>query len=448
VRNLSALGPNEVGIKIAATAINPVDRKMRDHDAFLEQYPAILGSDAAGVIAAIGSDVKNFQVGDRVFFQGIIGTYESSTFQQYCKMPSQLVAKTPKNTTDDEAAGVSLASMAVVTAFYSKDGHGMTPPWEQGGRTAGQGKSIVVIGGASSVGQYAIQMARLSGYERIITNASANNHEFLKNKIGAHIVLDRSDSTPEAVVAALGDSPLDFVFDAISVPATQKLGVQILQKANVSSSQKHLVTVHVVEPDAPNPEAVELGKSQEPRVEIRQILGIGSSPALRPLSEPFAKAIGGEDGYIARGLFTPNRPHVVAGGLAALEEALDLNKKGVSGKKIVIHPFDARTRDTTPATVTILYPRKEGWKFDLDYYLSKHMPLSAKHWKPQGLKSYRVTKFADDHPYTYGCAMNWENIDAFNKASHQESGKEVLGDIPNFSSEQPVLMAGEVVGSG
>lgn len=337
-RTLSILGPSEVMIKITATAINPVDWKMHDYDRFLDKYPAILGSDAAGVVAATGSNVKDIKVGDRVFFQGIIGTYESSTFQQYCKMPVELVSRTPSNITDDEAAGVSLATMAVVTAFYSKDGHGITPPWEQGGPTVGHGKSIVILGGASSVGQYAIQLARLSGYERIITNASANNHEFLKNKLGAHVVLDRSDSTPEAFSTALGGSPLDFVFDAISIASTQKLGVQILQKANVPNG--HLVTVHAVVPDVPDSEAVTLGQSQEPQVEIRQVLGIGSFPALRPLSESLVKVIGGEDGFIARGLFTPNRPHVVAGGLAAIEQALALNRKGISGKKVIIHPFE------------------------------------------------------------------------------------------------------------
>ena len=336
-RSLSALGRNEVAIKITATAINPVDWKMRDNDAFLDQYPAILGSDAAGIVAAIGSEVEGVQVGDRVFFQGIIGTYESSTFQQYCKMPVELISKTPENISDEEAAGVSLATMAVVTAFYSQDGHGITPPWEDGGRRVGQGKSIVILGGASSVGQYAIQLARLSGYECIVTNASANNHEFLR-KLGAHVVLDRSNSTPESFLASLGDFPLDFVFDGISVASTQRLGVEILQKANVSNG--HLVTVHVVVPDVPNPEAVALGQGQEPRVEIRQVLGIGSSPALRPLSESLAKAIGGKDGWIAQGIFTPNRPRVVAGGLGAVEQALSLNKEGTSGKKIILRPFD------------------------------------------------------------------------------------------------------------
>jgi NADPH:quinone reductase-like Zn-dependent oxidoreductase len=336
-RSLPNLKPNEVGVKVTATAINPVDHKMRDNDAFIKKYPAVLGSDAAGVVVATGPDVKEFKVGDRVFFQGIIGNYDSSTFQQYCKMPAELVSKTPSKISDEEASGIMLATMAVVTAFYAEEGHGMAPPWEKGGRNAGQGKSIVIIGGASSVGQYAIQMARLSGYERIVTNASSSNHEFLKT-IGAHVILDRSASTPAALFEATGEVPLDFVFDSISAPSTQELGIQILQKAKVSGS--HLVTVHVVVPDVPDPEAKALGQSQEPRVEIKQILGIGSSPALRHLSEPLARFLGGHDGYIAQGLFTPNRPHLVPGGLAAIEEALSLNKGGVSGKKIVIRPHD------------------------------------------------------------------------------------------------------------
>lgn len=132
--------------------------------------------------------------------------------------------------------------------------------------------------------------------------------------------------------------PLDFVFDSISAKSTQILGVQILQATK--NANGHLVTVHVVHPDAIDPDAVALGQSVDPNVDIKRILGIGSSPALRYLSEPMAKNLGGADGYIAKGLFVPNRPRVVPGGLNAVEEALALNKKGVSGEKVVIRPFD------------------------------------------------------------------------------------------------------------
>lgn len=335
-RSLPALSAGEVAIKITATAINPVDWKMRDYNFFLPEYPAILGSDAAGVIAAVGPNVSNVSVGDRVFFQGIIGNYPSSTFQQYAKMPAALVGKTPSNISDDEAAGISLATVAVLTGFYDKlTGHGLTAPWEEGGASAGKGKAIAILGGSSSVGQYAIQLAKLSGFEKIVTNASAK-HEGLLKSLGADIVLDRSkQGSAEDFKDALGDSlPLVFVFDAISEKDTQTLGVEILAVTKTAGS--HVIVVQGV-----NEDAKALGQKKEPKVEVKQILGLGSRPDLRYLSEPLMKHLSGEDGYIAKGKFVPNRPLVVSGGLSAVEEALAKNKNGVSGVKVVIRPHDA-----------------------------------------------------------------------------------------------------------
>ncbi|GAD95070.1 alcohol dehydrogenase, putative [Paecilomyces variotii No. 5] len=337
-RSLPPLETGEVAIRITATAVNPVDWKMRDWEAFIDKYPAVLGSDAAGEIAEVGPNVSGFAVGDRVFFQGIIGKYDYCTFQQYCKMPASLVSKTPKNITDEQAAGIALATVAVVTAYYDVSGHALTPPWEKGGAEAGKGKAIVILGGASSVGQYAIQLARLSGFDRIITNASPANHEFLKT-LGAHVVLDRSRATVEDFQAAVGELPLDFLFDAISSSETQRLGVKIVRAAKTITSN-HVVTVHTVRPDTADPEATALSQSKEPKVQIKRVLGIGSSPDLRYLSEPMAKSLGGEDGYIAKGLYIPNRPRVVPGGLGAVEEALGLNRKGVSGEKVVFRPSE------------------------------------------------------------------------------------------------------------
>ncbi|KUI58304.1 hypothetical protein VP1G_05590 [Cytospora mali] len=332
-RFLSPLESGEVGIKITATAINPVDWKIRDYKFFIKDYPAVLGSDAAGEIAAVGPDVTGFSVGDRVFFQGIISKYDSSTFQQYAKIPAALVAKTPKNITDEEAGGISLATVAGVTALYDKTGHGLKAPWDEGGNQAGKGKAIVIIGGSSSVGQYAIQLAKLSGFEKIITNSSAKHLDFLKS-LGADVVLDRAQkNSPEDFKDAVGDLPLAFVFDTISEKDTQIQGVKILGATKTENS--HVIVVQGV-----NAEAADLGQSQEPKVVVKQVLGLGSSPALRYLSEPLVKHLGGEDGYIAKGSFVPNRPLVIDGGLNNIEEAFAKNKNGVSGVKVVIRPFD------------------------------------------------------------------------------------------------------------
>lgn len=339
-RSLSPLAAGEVAVKITATAINPVDWKIRSgppYRGLLPTYPAVLGSDAAGVVAAVGPDANsnnNLAVGDRVFFQGILGNYDACTFQQYCKMPAALLGKTPANVSDEQAAGVSLATVAVLTGFYDKTGHGLAAPWDAGGEQAGKGKAVVVLGGSSSVGQYAVQLAKISGFEKIVTNSSARHAALLKS-LGADVVLDRAVSnSAEDFKAAVGGLPVAFVFDAISEKETQVLGVEILRATKTKDSQ-------VVSVQGVNAEAAELGQAQEPKVEVKPVFGMGSAPNLRHLSEPLMKNLGGEDGYIATGRFVPNNPTVVAGGLGGVDDALDKNMKGVSGEKVVIRPFDS-----------------------------------------------------------------------------------------------------------
>ncbi|KAK2611690.1 hypothetical protein N8I77_005018 [Diaporthe amygdali] len=345
--SLPALKPGEVAIKVTATAINPVDWKVHETGVFLPGYPAVLGSDAAGEIAAVGPDVEGFEVGTRVFFQGIIGNYESSTFQQYTNMPAALISRTPSNISDDQAAGIHLGTVAAVTALYDKSGFGLPAPWSAGGDTVGNGKAINIIGGSSSVGQYAIQLAKLSGFSRIVTNSSPAHVEFLK-KLGAHVVLDRAtESTPEHFHQALNGLPLPLAIDTIAHKTTLSLGIKTLQLAKtpgatlvrITADLEDLLAIVGGKRGALSSEITELAKHGH-SVELKGIVGIGSSPSLRHLSEPMADNLGGEDGWISKGLFVPNRPIVVPGGLSALDEALEKNKKGVSGEKVVTKPFE------------------------------------------------------------------------------------------------------------
>lgn len=341
---------DEVLVKVTASAINPVDWKIRDWGIFVNEYPSILGSDASGQIVQAGKQVKNVQVGDRVFFQGIISTIEGTTFQQYTKMPADLVGLTPSNITDEEASGIGLASIAAIVGLYNHTGLHIKPaPWEEGGDQAGKGKSIVILGGSSSVGQYAIQLARLSGFQTIVTGSSSVHHDYLK-KLGATITLDRKDAKPEdyAKAALSGGHPFAIVFDSIANQDSQIEAVRILQYANKKGSQSAtkvgLKTSTIATVYTPEDVVVkEIQKGVEngaEEVEMKTVWGMGSADYLRQQASAFFNAVGGQHGWLAKKLYFPNRAIVIDGGLASINKALDKNRDGVSGQKLVIRPFD------------------------------------------------------------------------------------------------------------
>ncbi len=66
------LGPGELLVKVESTALNPVDWKIHDYGLFITEYPAILGFDSAGVVAAIGEGVDGFAVGDQVYVLTVV----------------------------------------------------------------------------------------------------------------------------------------------------------------------------------------------------------------------------------------------------------------------------------------------------------------------------------------------------------------------------------------
>ena len=59
-------GSGEILVKIHATALNPVDWKIQVYNFFIEQYPAILGTDSAGTVEELGEGVTGFAKGDKV----------------------------------------------------------------------------------------------------------------------------------------------------------------------------------------------------------------------------------------------------------------------------------------------------------------------------------------------------------------------------------------------
>src|SRR4030095_14740264 len=99
--------------------------------------------------------------------------------------------------------------------------------------------------------------------------------------------------------------------------------------------------------------------------------------------------------------------------------------------------------------LTILYPFIDGSKFDWDYYLNKHMPLSEK-LQGKAIKSVTVDKglhagLPDSNPpYTAICHFIYDSFEDFEKAFFPNA-KTLQEDIVNYTDIKPLILFSEVV---
>jgi NADPH:quinone reductase-like Zn-dependent oxidoreductase len=308
-------GPGELLVKIRSTALNPFDWKVHKYGIFVEEFPAVLGSDLAGDVEEVGEGVTTFVKGDRVFAQG---QYQSdwATFQQYAKTNAATTSKIPSKFSYDDVATIPVALSAAYVGLYgSNPGAAFDAPVSASAVGKYANTPLIVLGGSSSVGRYVIQLAKYSGFYPIITTSSLKHADEVKS-LGATHVIDRNTSVV-AEVRKLTDKPILTVYDAISSADTQQAGIDVLAAGG---------KLVIVLPPSVKAE----GK------EIIHIMGLAS------LHPELLTSLYGKDvyGFLEQGVLKPSHLEIV-GGLAAIPEGLNrLQNNQVSNKKLVAHPQD------------------------------------------------------------------------------------------------------------
>ncbi|KAG1821778.1 chaperonin 10-like protein [Suillus subaureus] len=228
-RSIPSPEAGQLLVKIQCAALNPVDYKIKDAGIIVTDYPAVLGTDIAGIVEEVGEGVENFRKGDRVLAHGKFGN-DFTGFQQYTLTDARFTAKIPPSESFDSAATVPVGLDTAVVGLYGNDfGAGVTPPWTTSAGGHESKKPIVILGGSSSVGSYVIQLAHLSGFYPIIATASSSN-EGLVRDYGATHFFDRNLSGKQlkAAIGKITDSPIGIVYDAISLPETQSVAWELL----------------------------------------------------------------------------------------------------------------------------------------------------------------------------------------------------------------------------
>ena len=188
-------------VKINAVSVNPVDTKVRMGKPPEGSEWRVLGFDAAGVVEAVGFEVKNFKPGDAVFYAGSIA--RPGTNSEYHLVDERIVGRKPASLSDAEAAALPLTAITAWEMLF--DRLDVKRPTPQGGNT------ILVIGGAGGVGSITTQLLRALTDLTVIATASRPETQDWVRECGAHHVIDhRQPLAPQ--VEALGLGAPGFVF--------------------------------------------------------------------------------------------------------------------------------------------------------------------------------------------------------------------------------------------
>ncbi|MDR6523801.1 zinc-binding alcohol dehydrogenase family protein [Variovorax paradoxus] len=207
-------GAPDLLVRVKAVSVNPVDTKVRKNAAPEAGQAKVLGWDAVGTVEAVGAQVKNFKVGDRVYYSGSI--IRPGTNAELHAVDERIAALAPKSLDDSQAAALPLTTITAYELLFDR----LRVP--KGG---GEGQTLLVTGGAGGVGSILIQLARQLTKLRVIATASRAETRAWCLELGAHAVIDHSRPLAAELKAA-GIGEVDMV---ASLTQTDQHYAQIIE---------------------------------------------------------------------------------------------------------------------------------------------------------------------------------------------------------------------------
>lgn len=202
-------GPGEVRVKLATSGVNPSDVKSRQGSTRKIAWPRLIPqSDGAGVIDQVGDGIAKSRLGERVWVWNGQWKRAFGTAAEFIALPAAQAVKLPDKISFEAGACLGIPAMtaihAVALAGTEKD------------------STVLVAGGAGSVGQYAIQFAKAQG-ATVLTTISSPEKAAAAREAGADHTIDyKREDVGERVMELTGKRGVDAVIE-MDLAANAKL---------------------------------------------------------------------------------------------------------------------------------------------------------------------------------------------------------------------------------
>jgi len=194
---------NEAVLEIKAAGVNFIDVYHRE-GRYPMQLPFVLGQEGAGVVSAVGAEVKNVKVGDRVASAGIQGSYA-----QFGSVPAEKLVRIPDKLRFEEAAAAPLQGMTAHYLLYS------TYPLKRG-------ETVLIHAAAGGTGLLLVQMAHQIG-ARVIGTVSTDEKAELAREAGAdHVILYTKSDFEVETKKITNNKGVDVVYDSVGKATFEK----------------------------------------------------------------------------------------------------------------------------------------------------------------------------------------------------------------------------------
>ena len=197
-------GPGEVVVEVRAAGVNPADTYMRSGTyAIRPELPYTPGGDAGGVISAIGPDVREHKIGDRVFAGTALSFDLTGCYAEKVKRKASEVLSLPE--------GVRFAQAATFGVSYPTAHYAL---FERGGAQAGE--TVFIHGASGSVGSSAIQLAKRAGLRVVGSAGTSKGLELVQAEGANHVVNHTEAGYMNEVRRVTGDKGPELILEMLA----------------------------------------------------------------------------------------------------------------------------------------------------------------------------------------------------------------------------------------